>query len=89
MCQGFSYFPGFLRDFMLAKLATSSIRVNTLLTFSLGGLSICLGPEGRCPGPRAEAGQRPNDQATPQKDYDKHYYRPKERSINATSMYPC
>ena len=28
MCQGFSHFSGFLHHFVLAKLATSSIRVN-------------------------------------------------------------
>ena len=28
MCQGFSHFSGFLHQFVLAKLATSSIRVN-------------------------------------------------------------
>ena len=30
MCQGFSYFSGFLHNFVLAKLATSSIRVNPI-----------------------------------------------------------
>ena len=29
ICQGFSHFSGFLRHFVLAKLDTSSIRVNT------------------------------------------------------------
>ena len=28
MCQGFSHFPGFLHHFVMAKLATSSIKVN-------------------------------------------------------------
>ena len=28
MCQGFSHFPGFLHNFVMAKLATSSIKVN-------------------------------------------------------------
>ena len=27
MCQGFSYFIGFLHHFVLAKLATTSIRI--------------------------------------------------------------
>ena len=27
MCQGFSHFPGFLHRFLLAKLASSSLRV--------------------------------------------------------------
>ena len=30
MCQGFSHFSGFLHQFILAKLATSSIRVKPL-----------------------------------------------------------
>ena len=29
MCQGFSHFSGFLHHFVMAKLATSSIRVNS------------------------------------------------------------
>ena len=32
MCQEFSHFLGFLHDFELAKLATTSIRVNCKLT---------------------------------------------------------
>ena len=43
MCQGYSHFSGFLHHFILAKLATSSIRVNCslskfvyLFTFSSG-----------------------------------------------------
>ena len=28
MCQGFSHFPGLMHTFVLAKLATSGIRVN-------------------------------------------------------------
>ena len=34
MCQGFSHFSGFLHHFVLAKLATSSIRVKMLLTLA-------------------------------------------------------
>ena len=34
MCQGFSHFSGFLHHFVLAKLATSSIRVKFCLASS-------------------------------------------------------
>ena len=34
MCQAFSYFEGVLHSFVLAKLATSSIRVNP---YGVGG----------------------------------------------------
>ena len=37
MCQGFSHFSGFLHDFVLAKLATSSMRVNDDLRGSYVG----------------------------------------------------
>ena len=30
MCQGFSHFPAYLYHFVLAKLATSNIRVNAV-----------------------------------------------------------
>ena len=43
MCQGFSDFTGFLHHFVLAKLATSSIRVK-LPTAGLEGLTGKLEP---------------------------------------------
>ena len=39
MCQGFSKFEGFLHNFVLAKLATSSIEANILSNVGLGKLS--------------------------------------------------
>ena len=36
MCQGFNHFSGFLHHFVLAKLATSSIRVKVLSQLSNG-----------------------------------------------------
>ena len=45
MCQSFSHFSGFLHIFVLAKLATSSIRVNRLNRSLqhgwLAGRSVC------------------------------------------------
>ena len=35
MCQNFSHFSGFLHHFVLAKLATSNIKVNSLASRDL------------------------------------------------------
>ena len=40
MCQGFSHFSGFLHHFLLAKVATSSIRVNSAQQCSLMSYSL-------------------------------------------------
>ena len=54
ICQGFSQFSGFLHHFVLAKLATSSTRVNFLLAisvqlfFSYLGLQVCCSFLGTC-----------------------------------------
>ena len=42
MCQDFNHFSGFFPHFVLAKLATSSIRVNILLSYQ--DIPICILP---------------------------------------------
>ena len=42
MCQGFSHFLGFLHNFVLAKLATSSVRVNQVNCILLDSTLICV-----------------------------------------------
>ena len=52
MCQGFSVFSGFLHHFVLAKVATSSIRVNPLISqavlgdLGMSGFRVVLGIKG-------------------------------------------
>ena len=50
MCQGFSYFSVFSHCYVLAKLATSSIRVKDVISLPYGSLISChprhLLPEG-------------------------------------------
>ena len=51
ICQGFSHFSGFMHPFVLARLATSSIRVNTYLKqfhFSTNSLARSCNHAHRC-----------------------------------------